>query len=190
MSSTCRECSSCSQNSGSWEPVLKAKTFSDTRNIALRAGPTVRCSLALNLLPARRMGIKSSGCVHESRKPASLRCLWSHRSGPVQPHIRTTAFWCSPGLFARYPLNARDHASRYRVEHGDGCFRCCVRAQGLQAYVVAFGGEYLFPNWHGDPNSLARGTQYNLLIGDRPTMPPIKPIHEPNHCLLPLLVWI
>lgn len=95
-------------------------------------------------------------------------------NGPVRPHIRTTAFWCSPALFNRYPTRVTSHIQRYGMEHGEGCLTDWVRGQGLRAIVVTFSGAYDYPGWHDDPTGYARTTQATLLIGDRLTAPPYQ----------------
>jgi len=94
--------------------------------------------------------------------------------GPVRPHIRTTGFWCSPNLLRRYPLRPQNHAERYQVEHGAGCISDWVQAQGFKPWVISFGGEWDLAHANDDPNGYARGTQANLLIGDRLTCPPYQ----------------
>lgn len=95
-------------------------------------------------------------------------------AGPVNRHIRTTGFWGRPGLFAGYPHWPKNPTERYGAEHGSSCLTEWVIRNGGQAYVVTFQGEYLWPGWHDDPQGYARGSQQNLLIGDRLTAPPYQ----------------
>ncbi len=94
--------------------------------------------------------------------------------GPVQPHIRTTGFWCSPKVMRKYPLRPQNHAERYQVEHGVGCLSSWFTNQGHKALVVSFAGEWDLAHANDDPNGYARGTQFNLLLGDRLTCPPYQ----------------
>lgn len=96
-------------------------------------------------------------------------------AGPVRPHIRTTGFWCSPAMYRRYPVRARNHAERYHVEHGAGCLSDWFAQLGQRVLVVTFTGEFDLAHANDDPNGYARGNQSNLLIGDRLTMPPYQP---------------
>lgn len=95
-------------------------------------------------------------------------------AGPVRPHIRTTGFWCAPAMYRRYPKKPRNHAERYGVEHGDGCLSDWFAGLGHRVLVITFEGDYDLAHANDDPNGYARGNQYNLLIGDRLTMPPYQ----------------
>src|SRR5579863_3708891 len=59
----------------------------------------------------------------------------------VQPHVRTTAFWCKPELLARYPVTVTGTGgggARYAMEHGPGCFTDFVRSIGRDAWIVGW----------------------------------------------------
>ncbi len=77
-------------------------------------------------------------------------------------------------MYRQYPLKPRSHGERYHVEHGDGCLSDWFARTGHRVLVVTFGGEWDLAHANDDPNGYARGTQYNLLVGDRLTMPPYQ----------------
>lgn len=85
----------------------------------------------------------------------------------VWPHLRTTAFWCSPELMNAYPTVVKRPEQRHPFEHGKDNFTEWVRRQGLKAWVVTWGRELLWKEWDDDPEGYGRGSQSNLLAGDR-----------------------
>lgn len=94
----------------------------------------------------------------------------------VHPHIRTTGFWCPTDLMNRYPHRITRPEQRYGFEHGANCFANWVKAQGLKIWVVAANGStYPEPEWDNVPNGFHKGTQDNLMCGDRLTAPPFHP---------------
>lgn len=95
--------------------------------------------------------------------------------GAVQPHLRTTGFWCSPVLMNRYPHRVTRPDQRYPFEHGLNCFTGWVRNQGLRVFVVDWEGTWEYPQWNDSPNGFHRGSQSALLVGDRLTEPPYYP---------------
>lgn len=113
---------------------------------------------------AQRMGMQNlyGACGHTG-------------AGPVRPHIRTTGFWCSPAVLRRYPIRPKNHGERYQVEHGQGCISDWFATQGYQRWVINFGTEFDLSRANDDPHGYARGSQSNLLIGDRLTCPPYQP---------------
>lgn len=93
----------------------------------------------------------------------------------VHPHVRTTAFWCSPKLFAAYPhlvTTQGGGGQRYEAEHGKDCLTNWVIRLGKDPWIV--GWDAMFPVHTCDsmPNGYHQGTQENLLVGDRLTAPP------------------
>ncbi len=93
-------------------------------------------------------------------------------SGDVFPHVRTTAFWCTPELFNRYPKTVTSPDQRYPFEHGPEGLTMWAWSQGYQVYVVETENVYAFPDWDNGPEGYHRGTQKNLLFGDRITTAP------------------
>lgn len=92
----------------------------------------------------------------------------------VHAHVRTTGFWCSPKLLAKYPYIATSQgggpfSQRYEIEHGRDCISSWVIQQGLQPYIV--GWDCIWPLHQCDqmPGGYHNGEQYNLLAGDRLT---------------------
>jgi GT2 family glycosyltransferase len=97
----------------------------------------------------------------------------------VHPHIRTTAFWCSPSLFNRYPhivTTTGGGGQRYEMEHGKTCITNWVVRQGKIPWVV--GWEFAFPVSSCDsmPEGYHKGNQSSVMVGDRMTAPPYHPV--------------
>jgi len=90
----------------------------------------------------------------------------------VSPHLRTTAFWCTPELFNRYPTRVTKPEDRYPFEHGQQSMTVWAWSQGYQVYVVETENVFAYPDWDNGPEGFQRGTQKNLLFGDRITSPP------------------
>ena len=90
----------------------------------------------------------------------------------VSPHLRTTAFWCTPELFNRYPTRVTKPEDRYPFEHGPQSMTVWAWSQGYQVYVVETENVFAYPDWDNGPEGFQRGTQKNLLFGDRITSPP------------------
>lgn len=95
--------------------------------------------------------------------------------GPVHKHIRTTGFWASPALLRRYPAWPQNAGGRYEAEHGQSCISGWVLRNGGQCWVINFGSEHTLENANDDPQGYARGSQRDLIIGDRLTCPPYQP---------------
>lgn len=89
----------------------------------------------------------------------------------VWPHIRTTGFWCSPGLFNRYPSKITANEQRHPFEHGQNCLTEWVKRQGLGQLVVTWSGVYQWEDWDS-PEGFHSGSQRDLLCGDRIAEPP------------------
>jgi hypothetical protein len=96
--------------------------------------------------------------------------------GDVHPHIRTTGFWCRPGLLLEYCPDIISNERRYEFEHGRTCFSNWVKMRGKIPYVVTWQGEYPLHACDAAPGGYHNGTQHNLLMGDRLTQPPY------HHC--------
>ena len=91
----------------------------------------------------------------------------------IEPHIRTTGFWMTPGLFNKYPYAITESIQRYEFEHGSrGLTSWIIRDQGKTPWLVCGTGEFNQPLWDSVPNAYHNGDQSNLLFGDRLTMPP------------------
>lgn len=64
------------------------------------------------------------------------------------PHIRTTAFWCSPQLLQSYPVAVTSQrSSRYQFEHGRRSFTNHTLGLGLPCVMVTMRGCFPYPNW-------------------------------------------
>lgn len=95
----------------------------------------------------------------------------------VYPHIRTTGFWCSPVLINKYPHKVTEHggggsgSKRYFFEHGNDSLTMWARRQGFQPQIICSHGAFPMPHCNG-PETLHKGNQLGLLMGDRLTRPP------------------
>lgn len=97
----------------------------------------------------------------------------------IHPHIRTTAFWCSPALLNAYPHQVTTRGGggqRYEFEHGTTCITTWCRNQGLQPWVVGFDSVFPVTSCDSMPGGYHNGQQHNLIVGDRLTCPPY------HHC--------
>lgn len=93
----------------------------------------------------------------------------------VYAHVRTTAFWCSPGLMQAYPHKVTQGGAggeRYAAEHGVNCMTSWIIKQGKTAWVVAWDCVWPVQQCNQIPGGYHNGEQYNLLVGDRLTAPP------------------
>jgi hypothetical protein len=103
----------------------------------------------------------------------------AHHGGGVHPHVRTTAFWCRPGLFSAYPLRvtqASTGGQRYEAEHGKDCLSNWVKSQGRQPWIVGWDAVFPLDQCDSLPNGYHKGNQENLLVGDRLCCPPYYPV--------------
>ena len=90
----------------------------------------------------------------------------------VYPHVRTTAFWCSPALMNEYPYRVTSTGGggqRYAAEHGKSCISNFVREQGLTPMIVTFQGIAPLQSCDSLPGGYHNGNQEHLLVGDRLT---------------------
>lgn len=95
-----------------------------------------------------------------------------HGHGTDLPHIRTTAFWCSPNLINEHPFRVDNSEQRYPYEHGPEGLTSWVLATGRKAFVV--GMMHIAPVTECNllTEGAHQGRQRDLLIGDRWTCPP------------------
>ena len=99
----------------------------------------------------------------------------SHCGGPVNAHIRTTAFWCAPELMNSYPHRVTEPHQRYPFEHGpENLTDWCLRRGGAPITVTHV-GEYFLTQWYDIPGGYHNGAQEYLLVGDRMSRPPYYP---------------
>ncbi len=110
------------------------------------------------------------------RHGAIVGTMGNRGSNHVHPHVRTTGFITSAELMNRYPDRIVRTDQRYGWEHGPNCFCNWLKAQGLQPWIVdARGSTYAEQDWDNIKEGFHRGTQSNLLIGDRLSCPPFHP---------------
>lgn len=98
----------------------------------------------------------------------------------VWPHIRTTAFWCSPSLMNQFPWRIvssnpppAPRGIRYEFEHGaHGLTTWVTQVLRRRAIVVGWNGEVDVAAADSLPSGFHQGDQRNVLVGDRMTAPP------------------
>lgn len=93
----------------------------------------------------------------------------------VWPHVRTTAFWCSPKLINEHPFRVNDNSERYPYEHGERCLTSYALARNLPVYIVGWNEIRALPECDSMPGGYHNGTQHNLMVGDTLTHPPYYP---------------
>lgn len=87
----------------------------------------------------------------------------------VRPHIRTTGFFCPPGLIDRYEYPTITKADQYAFEHGPNCLTNLALNLHLPTFLVTWDGERGPKDWHKAPNSFRSGDQSNCLTFDKHT---------------------
>lgn len=90
----------------------------------------------------------------------------------VEPHIRTTGFWCPPRLMNEYPHRITRPEQRYGFEHQKHCFTSWLKSRRINSWVVSWTNEYLEPQWDSIENGYHRGDQSSMLCGDKNSEPP------------------
>jgi hypothetical protein len=85
----------------------------------------------------------------------------------IDPHLRTTGFWCSPSLVRAYPKAVRTYTDRYQFEHGDMSLTRLAQSAGLDCWLVTW-DQVLGPDHWRSPESIFwRGGQRSALVRDR-----------------------
>lgn len=82
----------------------------------------------------------------------------------INPHLQTTAFWCSPELLRNYPIQVRTHDERYEFEHGRNSIVSLALSNGYACKLVTWDGEYDLPDWRKPMNCSFKGDQSNMLM--------------------------
>lgn len=82
----------------------------------------------------------------------------------INPHIQTTAFWCSPELIRAYPVQVKTREQRYEFEHGHNSICALAASNGYPCKVVTWDGEYDYPEWRKSNNCSYKGDQSNMLM--------------------------
>lgn len=96
----------------------------------------------------------------------------------VWPHIRTTAFWCSPKLMNAYPHKISSEGSggqRYEMEHGKNCMTNWIKSIGKHPWIVGWNTVAHVDNCDSIPGTYHQGSQHNVMVGDRLTCAPYHP---------------
>jgi hypothetical protein len=99
-----------------------------------------------------------------------------HCGGNVNAHIRTTGFWCHPGLMNSYPHKVTSPDQRYPFEHGQQSITDWSIRRGTRPMVVTFVGEYDLGHWSDIPGGYHNGSQEYMIVGDRMSRPPYYPV--------------
>lgn len=90
----------------------------------------------------------------------------------VFPHVRTTAFFCSPALVNEHPLRVTNNSQRYPYEHGpDGLTTWALR-KGKPVWIVGWNDVKPLHDCDSMRGGFHQGGQENVLVGDRLTCPP------------------
>lgn len=99
-----------------------------------------------------------------------------HAAVGVEPHIRTTGYWISSSLFNAYPYQVTRPEHRYPFEHAKTSLTSWIKSRRLVPWLVSWESEYQEPAWDSVPGGYHNGSQHNVIIGDRLTMPPYHPV--------------
>jgi len=99
-----------------------------------------------------------------------------HCGGHVNAHIRTTGFWCHPGLMNTYPHAVTEPHQRYPFEHGPESLTDWSIKRGTRPMVVTFAGEYDLGHWSDVPGGYHNRSQEHMIVGDRMSRPPYYPV--------------
>lgn len=115
--------------------------------------------------------------VYESLGDGLYGCTGNQgdRRVNVWPHVRTTAFWCSPKLLNEHPFRVGDPTQRYPYEHGEHCLTNFALSQGKSAWIVGWNEIKPLHVCDSMPGGYHNGTQHNLMVGDTLTHPPYYP---------------
>lgn len=93
----------------------------------------------------------------------------------VQPHVRSTGFFLSSSLFNQYPHLVTRPEHRYPFEHGPNCLTSWVKAHQKKPLIISWEGEYSESLWDSIPGGFQKGSQHNLVVGDRMSRIPYGP---------------
>lgn len=114
--------------------------------------------------------------VYEQHGPALYGATGNQGNGSsVQAHVRTTGFWCPPRLMEKYPYQVTQGGSggqRYKMEHGRNCLSNFAKSQRYPRLIVGWDDVKPLEQCDSMADGFHRGTQNNLIFGDRLTMPP------------------
>jgi hypothetical protein len=90
----------------------------------------------------------------------------------VWPHVRTTAFWCSPKLINDHPMRVSDNAMRYAYEHGQEGLTSWAISTGRKVFIVGMEDIKELHECDSMRGRYHEGNQHNLIVGDRISEPP------------------
>ena len=114
--------------------------------------------------------------VYDVNGPALYGATGSQgNGGGVQPHVRTTGFWCPPRLMKAYPHKVTQGGGggqRYEMEHGHNCLSNYAKAQNYPRLIVGWDDVKPLEQCDSMLEGFHKGNQNNLLIGDRLCCPP------------------
>lgn len=115
--------------------------------------------------------------VYEAHGPALYGATGNQGNGGhgVEPHVRTTGFWCPPRLMQQYPYKVTQvggGGERYMMEHGRNCLSNFAKSQNYPRLIVGWNDVKPLEQCDSMPNGFHNGDQSNVLIGDRLTAPP------------------
>lgn len=112
--------------------------------------------------------------VYEKLGPGLFGCTGNQgdRRVNVWPHVRTTAFWCSPKLINEHPFRVTDNSQRYNWEHGEQCITSYALSKSKPVYIVGFNGIRPLHDCDSLPGGYHNNLQEDLMVGDVLTSPP------------------
>ncbi len=90
----------------------------------------------------------------------------------VFPHVRTTGWWTNPKWVNLHPLRVTDNSQRYPYEHGAHGISTWMLREGRHVWVAGWNDVRPLHDCDAMPEGFHKGTQANLLVGDRLTAPP------------------
>lgn len=114
--------------------------------------------------------------VYEKLGPGLYGCSGHQGIGNIFPHVRTTAFWCSPKLINEHPFRVTDNSQRYEWEHGAQGLTTWARSKGVPVWVVGFNDVKPLHECNSMVGGMHSGNQEQLMCGDRLTSMPY------HHC--------
>jgi hypothetical protein len=92
----------------------------------------------------------------------------------VWPHVRTTAFFCTPHLINAHPMRVTGTGEhqRYAYEHGPDGLTSWVLNQNRRAWIISWDSVWPLHQCDQMPGGFHHGNQEGLIVGDRLTCPP------------------
>jgi hypothetical protein len=92
----------------------------------------------------------------------------------VWPHVRTTAFFCSPHHINAHPMRVTGMGEhqRYSYEHGEHGLTQWFLKDNRRAWILAWDGVWPLQQCDQIPGGFHNANQENVVVGDRLTCEP------------------